>query len=575
MTEDGGNHMSAKQTILIVFLVVLLMAVLLGAIIINKYLKNVISSLHDDLAKLDDPLIAEDIDRLDKMDLAGASLERFSKDRKNYNRIFSEDVTKSLELLNNAAAANESYKLYTAYEIVKQVKPKVQEIGTQVLALQKGFMELLKFTRDNKLQLDALKKQYDDKRKYILSTSYDYSLALEALEDELHAIGCQFESVKNLTIQGDHIEAKRVLQKIRSAITKLEDELPLVKKTSSELLDIFPEQLTEISTTYKSMLKNKFSIVEIDICSTVKQLRNSIEESKKLVSQLKLKDADSKNHSIKETIDKCYDILTKEYKAKAFVDQHQAKIVKALTHTITNSVKLIKNLEHIDKSYELTHGELDEVRGLSSRIQHLNSEFDVDCQKVSDGGVVYSSIEQKWYKLIDEIIKTDERENKIFKDVDGLYDGEKIANASIEKFKQNVSLIYRKMERRNLPGKPDSFLQLYTLVVNEIAKTADKLDQVRINLEEISHELIQIQNDIDRLEQDTKEILDSADLVELTMQYSNKYANRNDIIHANKVAYDLYNNKYEYKEALDILAAAIEKVEPGSYKRIESDYYKK
>ncbi|MCT7875313.1 MAG: septation ring formation regulator EzrA, partial [Lactobacillus iners] len=268
--------MSAKQTILIVFLVVLLMAVLLGAIIINKYLKNVISSLHDDLAKLDDPLIAEDIDLLDKMDLAGASLERFSKDRKNYNRIFSEDVTKSLELLNNAAAANESYKLYTAYEIVKQVKPKVQEIGTQVLALQKGFMELLKFTRDNKLQLDALKKQYDDKRKYILSTSYDYSLALEALEDELHAIGCQFESVKNLTIQGDHVEAKRVLQKIRSAITKLEDELPLVKKTSSELLDIFPEQLTEISTTYKSMLKNKFSIVEIDICSTVKQLRNSI-----------------------------------------------------------------------------------------------------------------------------------------------------------------------------------------------------------------------------------------------------------------------------------------------------------
>ena len=77
------------------------------------------------------------------------------------------------------------------------------------------------------------------------------------------------------------------------------------------MLDIFPEQLTEISTTYKSMLKNKFSIVEIDICSTVKQLRNSIEESKKLVSQLKLKDADSKNHSIKETIDKCYDILTR------------------------------------------------------------------------------------------------------------------------------------------------------------------------------------------------------------------------------------------------------------------------
>ena len=70
-------------------------------------------------------------------------------------------------------------------------------------------------------------------------------------------------------------------------------------------------------------------------------------------------------------------------------------------------------------------------------------------------------------------------------------------------------------------------------------------------MEKISSELIQIQEDIQRLKKEADEILNSADLVELTMQYSNKYLSNPEIKRARKEAYDLYQNKYEYKEALD------------------------
>lgn len=92
-------------------------------------------------------------------------------------------------------------------------------------------------------------------------------------------------------------------------------------------------------------------------------------------------------------------------------------------------------------------------------------------------------------------------------------------------------------------------------------------------MEKISSELIQIQEDIERLKKEADEILNSADLVELTMQYSNKYISNPEIKRARKEAYDLYQNKYEYKEALDVIATALEKVEPGSYQRIEKEYY--
>ena len=154
-----------------------------------------------------------------------------------------------------------------------------------------------------------------------------------------------------------------------------------------------------------------------------------------------------------------------------------------------------------------------------------------------------------------------------------MFDAEAVANDSIEKFKQEVSLIYRKLERRNLPGKPESFVQMYTLVVNEITRTSKELQQVRINMEHISDELIQIQEDIKRLKKEANEILSAADLVELTMQYSNKFLNDPEIKRARKEAYNLYQNKYEYQEALDIIATAIEKAEPGSFQRLEQEYY--
>ena len=113
---------------------------------------------------------------------------------------------------------------------------------------------------------------------------------------------------------------------------------------------------------------------------------------------------------------------------------------------------------------------------------------------------------------------------------------------------------------------------MYTLVVNEIGHVSDELSQVRINMEKISNELIQISDDVERLKREADDIINSANLVELTMQYSNKYADKDTIKQAQKKSMQLYD-EYNYKEALDTIATAIEKVEPGSYQRLENAYY--
>ena len=243
-----------------------------------------------------------------------------------------------------------------------------------------------------------------------------------------------------------------------------------------------------------------------------------------------------------------------------------------IAHQQAASKKLVEKLQHIDESYELTHGELEKSKELEQEVNNMNRQYTVDTQSIADGKGVYSAIQDSWLQMLDRLREIDQEQAKMSTDVDGLYDSENVANDSIKRFKQEVSLVYRRLERRNLPGNPDSFVQMYTLVVNEIGHVSDELSQVRINMEKISSELIQISDDVERLKREADDIINSANLVELTMQYSNKYADKDTMKQAQKRALQLFD-EFNYKEALDIIATALEKAEPGSYQRLENAYY--
>ncbi len=319
---------------------------------------------------------------------------------------------------------------------------------------------------------------------------------------------------------------------------------------------MFQDQLKELSDAYKKMISEKYYLTSVDVLGRIKEIHDEIDGARKLLAETKVDELAKENKKISGEIDDLYDVLAKEYKARPFVEKNQSKMLTLISHQQTASKKLVEKLRHIDESYELTHGELEKSKDLEKEVNEMYHQYTIDTQNIADGKGVYSAIQDSWLQMLDRLREIDAEQAKMSTDVDGLYDSENVANDSIKRFKQEVSLVYRRLERRNLPGNPDSFVQMYTLVVNEIGHVSNELSQVRINMEKISAELI----------------INSANLVELTMQYSNKYADKDSIAQAQKTAMQLYN-EYNYKEALDTIATAIEKVEPGSYQRLENAYY--
>lgn len=423
------------------------------------------------------------------------------------------------------------------------------------------------------MQYDALIKNYREIRKMVLADSFDYGVSLEEVENELSSMDNDFDQAKNLSSQGDHVEAKRVLSKIRNDLKNLQDELPKLREGHHQIESVFQDQLRELSNTYKNMISEKYYITEINIFDEIKKIHVEIDAARNLLAGLKIEELIKKNQEISKQIDGLYTVLEKEYKARPFVEENRDKMLSLITHQQVASKKLVEKLNHIDESYELTHGELEESQKLEKEVNDMSRKYTEEIQKITDGKGVYSEIQDSWLAMLDRLREIDAEQKKMSQDVDGLYESENVANDSIAQFKQEVSLVYRRLERRNLPGNPESFVQMYTLVVNEIGHVSEELSRVRINMERISDELIQISDDVERLKRDTDDIINSANLVELTMQYSNKYAKQESIKRAQEKALRFYQQDYDYKGALDIIATAIEKVEPGSYQRLENSYY--
>ena len=565
--------MSSIETLIVIAVIIVVILVVAFMLITNRRQLKEIEAIDKLVNKIEKMHLERDIDRLDKMDLAGESLTTLNTWRKSYQEASTAKIPEVQHLVEEAADQNSNYHLFKARKNIKQAREIIKPTFEDARNTKAVFTELLESNRENQVQYESLIKTYREIRKMVLADSFDYGVALEQLENELAAMDSDFDEAKNLSSQGDHVEAKRVLSKIRMDLSNLQEELPKILEGHHQIESTFQDQLRELSTTYKNMLSEKYYITEVNILEEIKKIHTEIDKARDLLADLKMNELAEQNKKISNQIDALYSVLAKEYKARPFVEENQSKMFTLISHQQSASKKLVEKLKHIDESYELTHGELDEGKHLEQEVNDMSRQYTVQTQNIADGKGVYSQIQDSWLRMLDRLREIDEEQKKMSQDVDGLYDSENVANDSINHFKQEVSLVYRRLQRRNLPGNPDSFVQMYTLVVNEIGHVSEELSRVRINMERISDELIQISDDVERLKREADDIINSANLVELTLQYSNKYSSNEAIKRAQQKALRLYQNDYNYKEALDTIATAIEKVEPGAYQRLENSYY--
>ena len=559
------------MVIFLISLIIIALVIYLGVYLFKRHKAKQIEVYQAKVNEITENSLEKELAEISKLNLSGDSLTEFEKVDKDYRKIVNRKLPEISELLNDLRELNQHYQFGRTNHELKDVDEKLSGTAAQFEKIKEELKNIRKVTEEHQKAVEELSEKYKDLRKTLLAKSFSFGPSSDKLEEQLGELEQQFNDYTKLMESGDYVKSAKPLSDLQDATAEMEEKVEKIPSIFKNLKSVFPDQLKELNSAVDQLLKEKYVFHE-DLKKKLADIQKMVDKNIENLKKVDLKNATKLDEKLTTEIDKVYDEIDQEYRARKVVEKNYNYYQDFVEHAERQEHELLIDLDRLSQNYELTHNEFEDAHDLQVQIQAIRKEFDNFTKQRSEG-VIYSDELKRQKDNIDKLTKIEKKQKEINDGVSNLWKEEKEAQKAVQGFDLEIHRMRRDVEKLNLPGLSREYTDYFFKVSDEIENLDDALGQIQINMDEITKALINTQSDLDVLGDKTKEIIDCATLSEEFLQYANRYRTRYpEVEEAYKKASQLFNKEYNYVDALDTISNAVEEVEPGAYKRITDDY---
>lgn len=560
----------------VILIVIVVCALILygGSYFLKKKHYRKIDELENRKLGLTEVPVIDEINKLKKLQLTGQTEKTFKEWETVWKNVATVHFPDIENYLFDAEQATDKLKLGKAQKAEDAATSLMDETQEKIEKIQAALKKLIKSEEENRLEIKKTQETYQAIRKKLLTQSFSFGGALESLERRLTYLELDFTKFSELTTSGDHIEAREVLERVAHDTNELNRLIVMIPGQLKTLTVDVADQIEEIKEGYAQLAAEEFVFVGIDIPAEIEAVEADMETAKNLTETCEVDDAEKAIASLEEKIDQLYDSMQDELDAKEFVEEQKQMFTDYLNHVIQNNRKLLIEIDRVSQSYTLNHDELKTARTMESDLDGLKGEFDQFVENLENHQVAYSVVADFFEETGDKLNEMEEAQQKINADLLHLRKDEMDARKKLDDYEFEMRTMKRHVEKQHLPGLPGSYLDLFFATTKRIEELAKELNKLKIDMKEISRLCFMCQDDVALVREKTDEVIDSALLTEQMMQYANRYRHSNEsIAQAIDETLRLFNKDYQYKEALEVISTALEQVEAGAYKKVETNYF--
>ena len=568
--------MSNGQLIyLMVAVAVILILAYVTAIFLRKRNVSRLTALEERKEELYNLPVNDEVEAVKNMHLIGQSQVTFREWNQKWVDLSLNSFADIENNLFEAEGYNNSFRFFKATHQIDQIESQIDLIEEDIAAIRNALSELEKQESKNSGRVLHALDLFENLQHTVAENSEQYGKALPEIEKQLENIQSEFSQFVTLNSSGDPVEAAAILDSTENhilALTHIVDRVPsLVKTLSTEL----PEQLEDLEEGYRKLLDANYHFTETDIESRFQLLHESLKNNQENIRQLELDNAEYENTQIQEEINALYDIFTREIAAQKVVESLLSTLPTYLNHLKENNQVLVQDLERLNKTYLLPESDGNHVRRLQAELSGLDTAITEATEDQTEPTQAYSVLEEQFSSLQsnlkdieDEQVSVSERLAQIEKDD---INARQKANVYVNR----LHTIKRYMEKRNLPGIPQSFLKLFFTASHNTEDLMAELEQAQVNIESVKRILEIATHDMEALETETYNIVQYATLTEQLLQYSNRYRSFDERIQqAFNEALEIFEKEFDYKASFEKISQALEVAEPGVTNRFVSSYEK-
>lgn len=568
--------MSNGQLIyLMVAIAVILILAYVTALFLRKRNVSRLTALEERKEELYNLPVNDEVEAVKNMHLIGQSQVTFREWNQKWVDLSLNSFADIENHLFEAESYNNSFRFFKATHKLDQIESQISLIEEDIAAIRNALSELEKQESKNSGRVLHALDLFESLQHTVAEDSEKYGKALPEIEKQLENIQSEFSQFVTLNSSGDPVEAAAILDDTENhilALTHIVDRIPALVETLTKEL---PEQLADLEEGYRKLLDANYHFTETDIESRFQLLHESLKNNQENIRQLELDNAEYENNRIQEEINALYDIFTREIAAQKVVESLLSTLPTYLNHLKENNQVLVQDLERLTKTYLLPESDGNHVRRLQAELAALDTAIMEVTEDQGESTQAYSALEEQLEMLQsnlkdieDEQISVSERLAQIEKD-------DLNARQKANVYVNRLHTIKRYMEKRNLPGIPQSFLKLFFTASHNTEDLMAELEQPQVNIESVKRILEVVTNDMEALETETYDIVQYATLTEQLLQYSNRYRSFDERIQeAFNEALEIFEKEFDYQASFEKISQALEVAEPGVTNRFVTSYEK-
>ena len=567
--------MSRGLIILIIVIGVLLVLGYVVAVLLRKRNEALLAALEERKEELYNLPVNDEVEAVKNMHLIGQSQVAFREWNQKWVDLSLNSFADIENNLFEAEGYNNSFRFLKAKQAIGNIESQVQLIDEDIKAIRQALSELKEKEEMNSGRVVHALDMFENLQKQVASDPDAYGPALPEIEKQSENIQVEFSKFVTLNSSGDPVEAAEILDTAENhivALTHIVEKVPAIVK---DLQTTLPDQLEDLESGYRKLLESGYHFTETDLEARFQQLHAALKANLANVAALELDNALYENEQIQEEINALYDIFTREIESHKVVE----KLVKALpgylAHAKENNKSLAEEVERLSKIFESKVLKENHLKELEAELTAQELVVEDALNDTSETQKAYSilqeeleAIEERLKEIEDDQIALSETLSKIEKD-------DTNARQKVNIYANRLHAIKRYMDKRNLPGIPQSFLTIFFTASDNTEALLAELEGRRVNIENVNRLLDILTNDMTELEEETYKLVQYATLTEQLLQYSNRYRSFDDHVQA---AFDealyIFEKEYDYPASFKVISEALETVEPGVTERFVSSYEK-
>ena len=568
--------MSASLVIYFIIAVAVLLVIAYAiAIYVRKRNESKLAILEEKKEELYNLPVNDEVEAVKNMHLIGQSQVTFREWNQKWVDLSLNSFADIENNLFEAEGYNNSFRFFKASHQIDQIESQITLIEEDIAAIRNALADLEKQESKNSGRVLHTLDLFEELQHRVADHSEEYGQGLSEIEKQLENIQSEFSQFVTLNSSGDPVEAAVILDNAENhilALTHIVDRIPAVVTTLSKEL---PDQLEDLEDGYRKLLDANYHFAETDIEARFQLLYEALKKNHENIAQLELDNAEYENTQIQEEINALYDIFTREIAAQKVVEGLVATLPTYLQHMKDSNAVLVEDIKRLSKSYLFSETDVSHVHRLQTELDSLEESVLELTSEQEEHSEPYSLLEERLENLQATLKEIEDEQVELSQRLAQIEKDDINARQKANVYVNRLHTIKRYMEKRNLPGIPQNFLQLFFTASNNTEELMAELEEARVNIEAVNRMLEITTNDMEELEEETYNIVQYATLTEQLLQYSNRYRSFDERIQeAFNESLEIFEKEFDYHASFDKISQALEVAEPGVTNRFVTSYEK-